>query len=75
MDTFIDLLETLYNISVSFSSTFKQCTVMNKQNAGVLTFWGHSVVGITCILHSTILHAVKTVHSTISDLVIAHNSP
>ena len=40
MDTIIDLFETLYNISVFFQSAFKQCVVMNKQNAGCSRFFG-----------------------------------
>ena len=44
MDTFIDLFETLYNISVFFYSAFKQRMIMNKQNTGCSHFLGHSVV-------------------------------
>ena len=40
MDTFYDLLETLYNFSDFFESAFKQYMVMNKQNAECSHFCG-----------------------------------
>jgi len=40
IDTFIDLFQILYNISVFFYSNFKQYMVINKQNAGCSRlFW------------------------------------